>query len=157
MQRHILVCLFVMCVFVPTAFGQETTAWEHDAIAEIGHFEVTPLGSIFVARPDRTVVLDQYTGQALWERDDIQGCKPRADDSETAVNEADGTIRCRVRGMESRGGFGSDADFRTGARFSTLPNTNLRRVFVGLIVQAIDIWRLILTMATHFGTRPSCR
>ena len=125
MQRHILVCLFVMCVFVPTAFGQETTAWEHDAIAEIGHFEVTPLGSIFVARPDRTVVLDQYTGQALWERDDIQGCKPRADDSETAVNEADGTIRCRVRGMESRGGFGSDADFRTGARFSSLPNTNL--------------------------------
>ena len=126
MQRHIFTCALVMCGFVPTVFAQETTLWEYNTgLTPIGHFEVTPLGSIFVGRPDRAVALDQFTGQALWERDDIQGCKPRADDPETAVNESDGTIRCQVRGMESRGSFGSDADFRTGARFSSLRNTNL--------------------------------
>ena len=126
MQRHIFTCALVMCALVPTVFAQETTVWEYNTgLTRIGHFEVTPLGSIFVGRPDRAVALDQFTGQALWERDDIQGCKSRADDPETAVNEADGTIRCQVRGMESRGTFGSDVDFRTGARFSSLPNTNL--------------------------------
>ncbi len=126
MQKYILTCALALFMFLPTVFGQETTLWEYNiGLTRIGHFEITPLGSVFVGRPDRTVVLDQYTGQTLWERDDIQGCKPRADDPETPVNEADGTIRCQVRGMESRGGFGNDADFRTGARFSSLPNTNL--------------------------------
>ena len=126
MKKHILTCALAMCVFLPTVFGQETTLWEYNTgLAQIGHFEVTPLGSIFVGLPDRVVMLDQYTGEALWERDDIRECQPRADDPETSSNEADGTIRCQVRGMESRGGFASDADFRTRARFSSLPNTNL--------------------------------
>jgi len=101
MKKHILTCALAMCVFLPTVFGQETTLWEYNTgLAQIGHFEVTPLGSIFVGLPDRVVMLDQYTGEALWERDDIRECQPRADDPETSSNEADGTIRCEVRGME---------------------------------------------------------
>ena len=129
MQQYILTCALLMWIFVPTVCGQETTLWEYNAgLIPIEHFEVTPLGSIFAGRPDRTVALDQYTGQVLWERDDIQGCSPLADNPETGVNEADGSVRCQVRGMESRGGFGrgrGNAAFRTGARFSSLPNTNL--------------------------------
>ena len=84
MQQYILTCALLMWIFVPTVFGQETTLWEYNAgLTPIGHFEVTPLGSIFVGRPDRTVALDQYTGQVLWERDDIQGCSPLADNPET--------------------------------------------------------------------------
>ena len=94
MLKNIFACLLVLCVFVPLAFGQETTVWEYDTDlgAEIGHFEVTPLGSIFVGRPDRTVVLDEYTGEVIWERTDIRGCRQHVDDPDTEyVNEADGT------------------------------------------------------------------
>ena len=126
MQKHLLTYSLLLSVLAPPVFGQETTLWEYNAgLTRIGHFEVTPLGSIFVGRPDRALTLDQYTGQVLWERTDIQGCNPRADDPDTTSNEADGTIRCQVLGMASRGGFGSDADFRTAARFSSIPNTNL--------------------------------
>ena len=30
MLKNIFACLLVLCVFVPLAFGQETTVWEYD-------------------------------------------------------------------------------------------------------------------------------
>ena len=146
MLKNIFACLLVLCVFVPLAFGQETTVWEYDTDlgAEIGHFEVTPLGSIFVGRPDRTVVLDEYTGEVIWERTDIRGCRQHVDDPDTEyVNEADGTIRCRVYGME-----GARDSYLYLPRFSTIPNTNFGLFEVGFQEGRASVRYAVFDLAT---------
>ena len=138
--------LLVLCVFVPLAFGQETTVWEYDTDlgAEIGHFEVTPLGSIFVGRPDRTVVLEEYTGEVIWERTDIRGCRQHVDDPDTEyVNEADGTIRCRVYGM-----VGARDSYLYLPRFSTIPNTNFGLFEVGFQDGRASVRYAVFDLAT---------
>jgi outer membrane protein assembly factor BamB len=146
MLKNIFACLLVLCVFVPLAFGQEATVWEYDTdlSAEIGHFEITPLGSIFVGRPDRAVALDQYTGEVIWERLDIRGCRQHVDDPDTEnVNEADGTIRCRVYGME-----GPRDRYLYLPRFSTIPNTNFGLFEVGFQECCASIRYAVFDLAT---------
>ena len=148
MLKNISAGTVTLSVIVSSAaFGQETTLWEYDAGgAVIGHFEVTPLGSIFVGRGDRAVVLDQDTGEAIWDRADIQRCRQRVDNPDTsATNEADGTIRCQVDGMRPTG-FLAD---KSGARFSTIPYTDFGVFEVGFrgLERASDRY-MVLDLAT---------
>ncbi len=117
-----LITAVIVVGCVPSAFAQDIPLWEYEAESgAVGHFEVTPLGSLFVGLAGRVVVLDGETGELLWERTDIHGCSPRRDDPDTSgTNEADGTIRCLVDGMEATG-FLAD---RSGVRFSSIPNSN---------------------------------
>ena len=61
-----------------SAFAQESFIWTHNADREqIRHFEVTPLGTLFVSTDDGVATLDQATGEVIWSRRDIKGCEPK--------------------------------------------------------------------------------
>ena len=95
--------------------------WNHVTDGEkIGHFQITPLGSVFVSTDNRVAALDPDKGDLIWERDDIKRCGTNADD---------GSIRCNFLGTGN-------------TRFSVKEHTNL-----GLFISGFD--RLaVLNLAT---------
>jgi len=89
---------------------RDSVLWNHVIAGEkFGHFEVTPLGSVFVSTDARVGALDADTGDLIWEREDIRRCREDAED---------GTIRC---------------DFLDNARtvFAAIKHTNLGIFKVG--------------------------
>ena len=89
---------------------RNSVLWTHvTGGEEIGHFEVTPLGSLFVSTDGRVAALGADTGDVIWEREDISRCRTNSEDS---------TVRC---------------EFLDGgnARFSAIANTRLGLFQVG--------------------------
>lgn len=93
-----------------SADWRDAVLWTHMTGGEkIGHFEITPVGSVFVSTNDRVAALDPDTGDSIWEREDIRRC---------GTDNEDGTIRCRFLGEGN-------------TRFSAIANTNLGLFQVG--------------------------
>ncbi len=103
MFRHILVVIAAVSVIgSAAAFEQESVLWKYGRVGKkIGHFEVTPLGSVLVSTDDLIAALDEDTGDLIWVREDIKGCEP---DQHNAV-------RCNFLGRRS-------------TTFSAIANTN---------------------------------
>ena len=54
-----LITAVIVVGCVPSAFAQDIPLWEYEAESgAVGHFEVTPLGSLFVGLAVRVVALD---------------------------------------------------------------------------------------------------
>ena len=70
MSQHIFATATVILgIWTSAVFGQESTLWTYSSGDEdIGHFEITPSGSIFTSREDRVVMLELDTGNVIWER-----------------------------------------------------------------------------------------
>ena len=79
----------------------------------IQHFEVTPLGTLFVSTDDGVATLDQETGEVIWSRRDIKGCKPKE------------STQCNFLGKKN-------------TTFSTIANTNFGLFQVGRF-RAFDV------------------
>ena len=89
---------------------RNSALWNHVSVgSQIGHFEVTPLGSVFVSTDVRVAALDADTGDLIWECEDISRC---------GMNDEDGTIRCNFLGKGK-------------TWYAAIPNTNLGLFQVG--------------------------
>lgn len=96
---------------------RNSVLWNHTVVGEeFGHFEVTPLGSVFVSTVARVAALDADTGEVIWERKDIRRC---------GEDDKDGTIRCNFLGKRN-------------TRFSAIANTNFG-LFRGDGVAVVDL------------------
>ena len=102
-NHRALVLIVLLGTLTTAASGQEIAVWEYNSGNEdIGHFEITPSGSLFLSQEDRVRMLEPDTGAMIWERTDIRDCEPEDDD---------GTIRCRYLN-------------EGGTRFSAIPDTD---------------------------------
>ncbi len=89
---------------------RNSVLWNHVIAGEkFDHFEVTPLGSVFVSTDARVGALDADTGDLIWQREDIRRCGEDAED---------GTIRCNFLD-------------KPNTVFSAIENTNLGTFQVG--------------------------
>ena len=94
---------------------RDAALWTHMTGGEkIRHFEVTPLGSVFVSTDARVAALDPDTGDVIWEREDIRRC---------GTDDYDGTVRCNFLGKGE-------------TRFSAIANTNIGLFQVGSLGRA---------------------
>ena len=98
---------------LPSRLEAQTTAvWTHTAQRKIQHFEMTPLGDVFIGTDRRTYVLDGASGDTVWARDDIRDCGHKLRSGLTTVGFV---LECSYQGTAK-----SVLDILEGTPFATI-------------------------------------